>query len=221
MWFRVLCYVTWCNAMPCDVLSCDELASVVKMLWSDAMAYEFVMPCGWLRCHVVWFEVAVWCGDLEYDLVIRTTKYFKYFTVLQSTCKYYSSSILYHHVLLQYYKYYFTTIPYYTVQILILRTTNYYPFDSRNRWNPGTPPNIVPATKKRLSWLILVAYEATLYRGGSELKNTSGRSGNHRQHVPAAAHNLPTRPLECRACNRVGGIFHVRTLHCTDLNCSK
>jgi len=46
-----------------------------------------------------------------------------------------------------------------------------------------------------------------MYRGGSELIHTSRRSGNHRQHAPATAHNLPMHPLACRACNRVGGIF--------------
>ena len=65
-------------------------------------SYEFVMRCGWLRCHVVWFEVVVW-GELEDDLVIRTTQYYKvllrYYSVLHSTTpvllcttKYYSST---------------------------------------------------------------------------------------------------------------------------------
>ena len=76
MRFLVLCDVTWCTAMLCDVLSCDELSSVVK--WCGA---EFVMRCGWLRCHVVWFEVVVW-GELENDLVMCTTQIY---SVLQST----------------------------------------------------------------------------------------------------------------------------------------
>ena len=66
------------------------------------------MRCGWLRCHVVWFEVVVW-GELEDDLVIRTTQIY---SVLQSTTpvllrttKYYSSNI----------PYYSSTTPYYKV----------------------------------------------------------------------------------------------------------
>ena len=65
--------------MSCDVLSCDELSSVV-----------IVMRCGWLRCHVVWFEGVVW-GELEDDLVIRTTQIY---SVLHSTTKYYSSTTI-------------------------------------------------------------------------------------------------------------------------------
>ena len=79
-------------------------------------SYEFVMRCGWLRCHVVWFEAVVWWGELEDDLVIRTTKYYSvlhsttnYYTVLQSATPYYT--------VLQ------STTPYYTV---LLRTTQYY-----------------------------------------------------------------------------------------------
>ena len=53
-------------------------------------SYEFVMRCGWLRCHVVWFEVVVWCGESDDDLVIRTTEYYKYYTVLQGNTEYYS-----------------------------------------------------------------------------------------------------------------------------------
>ena len=46
------------------------------------------MHCGWLRCHVVWFEMVVW-GELEDDLVIRTTQIY---SVLHSTTKYYSGT---------------------------------------------------------------------------------------------------------------------------------
>ena len=56
-------------------------------------SYEFVMRCGWLRCHVVWFEVVVW-GELEDDLVIRTTQIY---SVLHSTTQYYSGTTLYYH----------------------------------------------------------------------------------------------------------------------------
>ena len=65
-------------------------------------SYEFVMHCGWLRCHVVWFEMVVW-GELEDDLVIRTTQIY---SVLHSTTKYYSGTTLYYTVLLCTTKYY-------------------------------------------------------------------------------------------------------------------
>ena len=70
-------------------------------------SYEFVMRCGRLRCHVVWFEVVVW-GELEDDLVIRTTQIY---SVLHSTTKYYSSTTLYYTVLLQYYSVLQSTTP--------------------------------------------------------------------------------------------------------------
>ena len=77
------------------------------------------MHCGWLRCHVVWFEMVVW-GELEDDLVIRTTQIY---SVLHSTTKYYPGTILYYTVLLQYYKsttpvlilYYKVLLRYYSV----------------------------------------------------------------------------------------------------------
>ena len=100
-------------------------------------SYEFVMHCGWLRCHVVWFEMVA-RGELEDDLVIQTTQIY---SVLHSTTKYYSGTTLYYTVLLQYYsvlqcttpvlqsttpillcarKYYSSTTP------LLLCTTKYY-----------------------------------------------------------------------------------------------
>ena len=77
------------------------------------------MHCGWLRCHVVWFEMVVW-GELEDDLVIRTTQIY---SVLHSTTKYYPGTTLYYTVLLQYYKsttpvlilYYKVLLQYYSV----------------------------------------------------------------------------------------------------------
>ena len=85
------------------------------MQW-DEILYEFVMRCGWLRCHVVSFEAVVW-GELEDDLVIRTTQIY---SVLHRTTKYYSSTTLYYTVLLQYYSVLQSTTP------VLLRTTQYY-----------------------------------------------------------------------------------------------
>ena len=80
-------------------------------------SYEFVMHCGWLRCHVAWFEMVAW-GELEDDLVIRTTQIY---SVLHSTTKYYSGTTLYYTVLLQYYSVLQSTTPvlilYYKVRL--------------------------------------------------------------------------------------------------------
>ena len=150
------CHVMWCHVIWCDVIPCVVLCHVMQcdvmwcaLMWWDVICCEvtrrngtgssqFVMRCGWLRCHVVWFEVAVWCRELEDDLV-RTTKKYKYCTAHSST-KYYSvlhSTTNYDSVLLcttlctvlqsvlqsttTYYKVLLT--PYYKVW---LRTTKYY-----------------------------------------------------------------------------------------------
>ena len=99
------------------------------------------MRCGWLRCHVVWFEVVVW-GELEDDLVIRTTQIY---SVLHSSTKNYSGTTLYYTVLLQYYSVLQSATPvlilyckvrlqyysvlqlyYYSTTPVLLCTTKYY-----------------------------------------------------------------------------------------------
>ena len=69
--------VVWCHVMHCDVTWCPLMWWAVicceVMRRNGMRSYEFVMRCGWLRCHVVWFEVVAW-GELEDDLVIRTTQ---------------------------------------------------------------------------------------------------------------------------------------------------
>ena len=82
-------------------------------------SYEFVMHCGWLRCHVVWFEMVVW-GELEDDLVIRTTQIY---SVLHSTTKYYSGTTLYYKVLLQYYSVLESTTPVLLQYYSVLQST--------------------------------------------------------------------------------------------------
>ena len=133
MWCDFLCCVMSRNALRCHVMSSHVMSC--HLLWSDAMrSYEFVMHCGWLRCHVVWFEMVVW-GELEDDLVIRTTRYYKvllrYYSVLHSTTP---VLILYYKVLLQYYSVLESTTPvllqYYSVlqstTPVLLCTTKYY-----------------------------------------------------------------------------------------------
>ena len=83
-------------------------------------SYEFVMHCGWLRCHVVCFEMVVW-GELEDDRVIRTTQIY---SVLHSTTKYYSGTTP---VLLCTTKYYSSTnFVLQSTTPVLLRTTKYY-----------------------------------------------------------------------------------------------
>ena len=104
------------GVISCQVMQCNGMRSFS----------EFVMRCGWLRCHVVWFEVVVW-GELEDDLVIRKTQIY---SVLHSTTKHYSSTTLYYTVLLQYYSVLLSTTPYYKVLLqyysVLQSTTEYY-----------------------------------------------------------------------------------------------
>ena len=120
MWLLVLCHVTWCNAMSCDV------------------------PC---NGHVVcskWFcdNVVIQSTILYYKVLLCTTKYYssttlyyrvllQYYSVLQRTTpvllcttKYYSSTTLYCKVLLQYYSVLQSTTQYYSV---LQRTTPVLP----------------------------------------------------------------------------------------------
>ena len=117
-------------------------------------SYEFVMHCGWLRCHVVWFEMVVW-GELEDDLVIRTTQIY---SVLHSTTKYYSGTTLYYTVLLQYYSVLHSTTP------VLLCTTKYY--SSTNSVLQSTTP-VLLCTRKYYSsttlyYKVLLQYYSVL-----------------------------------------------------------
>ena len=78
MWLLVLCHVTWCNAMSCDVRSRVELSSVV--------------PCNGMEPKMPFCEVTlcVRSGDSKYYSVLQsTTLYYKvllqYYSVLQSS----------------------------------------------------------------------------------------------------------------------------------------
>ena len=133
MWLLVLCHVTWCNAMSCDVRSCEELSSVV--------------PCNGMGCYEVkppLFSKQLLCTTKYYSNSTLSSKYYSSTTpttptllctskstpvcsVLQSTTpvllcttKYYSSTTLYYKVLLQYYK---VLLQYYNA---LLCTTKFY-----------------------------------------------------------------------------------------------
>ena len=109
--------------------------------------YEFVMRCGWLRCHVVWFGVVVW-GELEDDLVIRTTQIY---SVLHSTTKYYSGTILYYTVLLQYYSVLQDTTPVLLQYYAVLQSTTPILFCTTKYYSSTTLTPVLLCTTKYYS----------------------------------------------------------------------
>ena len=114
MWLLVLCHVTWCNAMSCDVRSCEELSSVV--------------PCNGMECYEVkppLFSNQLLCNTKYYSsttpTLLCTSKYHSSTTpTLLCTSKYYSTTALCCRVLLQYYSVLQSTTP------ALLCTTKYY-----------------------------------------------------------------------------------------------
>ena len=94
------------SVICCEVMRCNGMRS-----------HEFVVRCGWLRCHVVWFEVVVSRGEVEDELVIRTTKYCKYYKVVLRTPRYYAVLL---HSTPKIYK-----VPHSTTPVLLC-TTQYY-----------------------------------------------------------------------------------------------
>ena len=77
------------------------------------------------RCHrSVRNDMRLFLRTKQYPVQLRTTKFWKVlpqnFSVLQSTTKYYSSTIPYYKVLVQYYSVLQTTTP------VLLRTTKHY-----------------------------------------------------------------------------------------------
>ena len=106
----VLRYVTWCNAMSCGLLSCDELSSVATRC--DAMGWHLMgLWCDVAGCDVTLCgskslcDVATW--KIIWRSVLQSTT--RYYAILQSTTPYYT--------LLQ------NTTQYYKA---LLRTTRYY-----------------------------------------------------------------------------------------------
>ena len=110
MWLLVLCHVTWCNAMSCDVRS-----------WKSCRLLALAM--GWnvmsLKRHYSLNNYSV--------LQSPTPVLLQYYKVLLCTTKYYSSTTLYYKVLLQYYS--STTLYYSVLQSttpVLIWTTKYY-----------------------------------------------------------------------------------------------
>ena len=141
MWSDAISCVVWCHVMSRDALRCHEMSS-------------YVMICHLLRSHAAQWDEILWVCDAmclvamsrrvvrvvvsfyeaEDELLIRTTKYCKYYTVLQGTTKYYS-------VLQDTTKYDSSTRQYYSVP---QSTTLYYKVLPRT---PRHSDTVVPKPK--------------------------------------------------------------------------
>ena len=123
MWLLVLCHVTWCNAMSCDV-PCNGHVVCSKWFCDNAVIQSTILYYKVLLCTTKYYSSTT----LYYTVLQRTT------SVLLCTTKYYSSTTLYCKVLLQYYSsttlYYKVLLQYYSVlqstTPVLLCTTQYY-----------------------------------------------------------------------------------------------
>ena len=122
MWLLVLCHVTWCNAMSCDV-PCNGHVACSKWFCDNAVIQSTILYYKVLLCTTKYYSSTT----LYYTVLQRTTP------VLLCTTKYYSNTILYCKVLLQYYSILHSTttlLQYYPVlqstTSVLLCTANYY-----------------------------------------------------------------------------------------------
>ena len=122
MWLLVLCHVTWCNAMSCDV-PCNGHVACSKWFCDNAVIQSTILHYKVLLCTTKYYSSTT----LYYTVLQRTT------SVLLCTTKYYSSTTLYYKVLLQYYSVLHSTttlLQYYPVlqstTPVLLCTTQYY-----------------------------------------------------------------------------------------------
>ena len=124
MWLLVLCHVTWCNAMSCDVpcnghVVCSKWFCDNVVIQSTILYYKVLLQYySVLQSTTLYYRVLL-------QLLLCTTQYYnvllQYYSVLQSTtpvllctAKYYSSTTLYYKVLLQYYSVLHNTTTYYS-----------------------------------------------------------------------------------------------------------
>ena len=147
------------------------------------------MRCGWLRCHVVWFEVVVW-GELEDDLVIRTTQIYsvlhsttKYYSgTTHCTTQYYSSTTPYYKVLLQYYSVLLTVL--HSTTPVLLCTTKYY--SSTNSVLQSATPVLLCTTQiyssTTLYYKVLLQYYSVLQSTTPVLQSTHLQGAEHQPH---------------------------------------
>ncbi len=144
------CHVMKRNVMWFDVLSCDELSSVVT--WCDAMGWDLM---------------SLWC-----DVAGCKVK------ALQNTTLYYSSTTLYYKVLVQYYealRQYYVLLQYYSVLQSIIPVPHDWSSWHMKRHlqcaeQPSVPSNITKycaCHAKWLSSLILVTYETSFTMRGA------------------------------------------------------
>ena len=115
MWLLVLCHVTWCNAMSCDVpcnghVVCSKWFCDNVVIQSTILYYKVLLcTTKYYSSTTLYYRVLLQC----YSVLQRTTP------VLLCTTKYYSSTTLYCKVLLQYYSVLQSTTP------VLLCTTTY------------------------------------------------------------------------------------------------
>ena len=120
MWLLVLCHVTWCNAMSCD-LPCNGHVVCSKWFCDNAVIQSTILYYKVLLCTTKYYSSTT----LYYTVLQRTT------SVLLCTTKCYSSTALYCKVLLQYYSsttlYYKVLLQYYSVLHSTTTLLQYYP----------------------------------------------------------------------------------------------
>ena len=116
MWLLVLCHVTWCNAMSCD-LPCNGHVVCSKWFCDNVVIQSTILYYKVLQCTTKYYSSTTlyYRVLLQYYSVLQRTT-----PVLLCTTKYYSSTTLYCKVLLQYYSVLQSTTP------VLLCTTTYY-----------------------------------------------------------------------------------------------
>ena len=183
MWCDFFCCVMSRSALRCHVMSSH-------VMWWAVRSYEFVMRCGWLRCHVV---------VRSDDLVIRTTQIY---SVLHSTTKHYSGTTLYYTVLLQYYSVLQSTTP------VLLRTTKYYSSTTLYYKVLLQYYSVLQSTTPVLLCTTQIYSSTTLYyrvlpQYYSVLQSTTPVLLLVLQstHLQGAEHQLPPTSLKCCACH--------------------
>ena len=138
MWLLVLCHVTWCTAMSCDVRSCEELSSVVPCNGMECYEVKLPLFSKQLLCTTKYYSSTTPTLLQYYSVLQSTTPVLQSTTpVLQRTTLYYKVRLQYYKVLLQYYNVLLCTTTYFSVLLqyysvlqstspVLLRTTKYY-----------------------------------------------------------------------------------------------
>ena len=162
MWLLVLCHVTWCNAMSCDV-PCNGHVVCSKWFCDNAVIQSTILYYKVLLCTTKYYSSTTLYYKvlLQYYSVLQsttpvllcTTQYYNTTPVLPCTTKYYSSTTLYCKVLLQYYSVLQSTTP------VLLCTTQYYNVLLQYYSVLQSTTPVLFCTTKQHSWLIMDTYE--------------------------------------------------------------